>query len=223
MISPSNPWWFEQKCLSLNLNKYLKQFYMNNNWLTIDQEGQRVILKKCSEEAEGKIIIPDGVTDIADDAFKQCKKITSVHIPDGVETIGNNAFWGCESLSYINFPEGLKQIGDNAFKGSKIYYHSISIPESVELGYLPFEYPDLDKIKINEAVIDFCMCHNLTSLAPSMEEVSGFIRELSEEIPDWKEQIKQTYFWHVFWYRCHRAVPVYTIFFFFLTGQFNNF
>ena len=42
---------------------------MNNDWLTIEQEGGRVILKKCSQEAEGKVIIPDGVDTIRIYAF----------------------------------------------------------------------------------------------------------------------------------------------------------
>ena len=33
---------------------------MNNSWLTIEREGERVILKKCSKEAVGKVNIPDG-------------------------------------------------------------------------------------------------------------------------------------------------------------------
>ena len=57
---------------------------MNNNWLTIEQEGERVILKKCSQEAEGEIVIPEGVTDIGDFAFHCCNKVTSVRIPNGV-------------------------------------------------------------------------------------------------------------------------------------------
>lgn len=91
---------------------------MESNWLTIEQEGQRIILKKCSQEAEGEIIIPDGVTDIADDAFKQCIKITSVHIPEGVECIGSEAFWGCESLSSIYFPESLINVDCDIVNGT---------------------------------------------------------------------------------------------------------
>ena len=38
---------------------------MNPNWLTIENG----ILKKCSKEAEGEIVIPEGVTEISDDGL----------------------------------------------------------------------------------------------------------------------------------------------------------
>ena len=82
---------------------------MNNNWLTIEQEGQRVILKKCSEEAEGKVIIPDGVTEIADNAFYQCEKVNEVHIPDGVVTIGKCAF-SYTNLTSLHLPASIRNI-----------------------------------------------------------------------------------------------------------------
>lgn len=82
---------------------------MNNNWLTIEQEGKQVILKKCSKEAEGKVIIPDGVTEIADNAFYQCEKVKEVHIPDGVVTIGKCAF-SYTSLSSLHLPASVRNI-----------------------------------------------------------------------------------------------------------------
>lgn len=82
---------------------------MNNDWLTIEREGGRLILKKCSQEAEGKVIIPDGVTDLADMAFYQCEKVSEVHIPDGVETIGKCAF-SYTSLSSLHLPASIRNI-----------------------------------------------------------------------------------------------------------------
>ena len=80
-----------------------------NNWLTIEQEGDRVILKKCSQEAEGKVIIPDGVTDIAKDAFGGCHKVSNVIIPNSVETIGPGAFIYC-GITSIHIPASVKEI-----------------------------------------------------------------------------------------------------------------
>ena len=42
------------------------------------------------------------VTQIGEDAFKDCANITSITIGGGVEKIGNNAFKGCESLTKLN-------------------------------------------------------------------------------------------------------------------------
>ena len=82
---------------------------MNNNWLTIEQDGERVILKKCSQEAKGKVIIPDGVTEIADNALYHCEKVNEVHIPDGVVTIGKCAF-SYTNLTSLHLPASIRNI-----------------------------------------------------------------------------------------------------------------
>lgn len=77
---------------------------MNSNWLTIINEGDDVILDSCSNEAEGSVIIPEGVTKIEDYAFDSegCNKITSISIPSTVKTIGVGAFNGCTNLRSIH-------------------------------------------------------------------------------------------------------------------------
>ena len=92
---------------------------MNNNWLTIEQEGERVILKKCSQEAEGEIVIPEGVTDIGDFAFHCCNKVTSVRIPNGVNTIGKNAFVYCD-LTSLHLPASVTKLDFN--RSGYLYY-----------------------------------------------------------------------------------------------------
>ena len=51
---------------------------MDNDWLTIERDGESVNLTKCSQYAKGEVIIPDGVTTIEYDAFKDCKEVTSI-------------------------------------------------------------------------------------------------------------------------------------------------
>ena len=34
---------------------------MDNDWLTIESDGESVNLTKCSQFAKGEVIIPDGV------------------------------------------------------------------------------------------------------------------------------------------------------------------
>ena len=62
-----------------------------------------------------KVIIPDTVTNIADNAFNNCPNLTGVTIGSGVTNIGDNAFRECLGITSISFPEGLTSIGDYAF------------------------------------------------------------------------------------------------------------
>lgn len=60
------------------------------------------------------------VTEIQKNAFKNCKKITSISIGINVIKIGANSFNGCSKLSKITIrTTKLRSIGANAFKGIK--------------------------------------------------------------------------------------------------------
>lgn len=86
---------------------------MNNQWLIIEQIGEDVVLKKCSQEAEGTIVVPENVTRIEKYAFCRCEKVTSVFLPklipglergsfsgSGIETIVVNGFaFHCNQLT----------------------------------------------------------------------------------------------------------------------------
>jgi hypothetical protein len=114
----------------------------------------------------GSITVPAGVangnasytvTEIANNAFRNCSGLTSVSIPNtitrigefafgncpnmttftqrGVESsvlteIGNNAFAGCTSLSSFTFPETLQKIGNYAFSNCK-GITTVTIPDNV--------------------------------------------------------------------------------------------
>ena len=55
------------------------------------------------------------VVGVADAAFKDCTKITSVTIPDGVTSIGAEAFAGCTGLRSVSIPDSVTIIGADAF------------------------------------------------------------------------------------------------------------
>ena len=63
----------------------------------------------------GNVSIPEGVTEIGEEAFLSCETLTSVTIPQSVVCIGNSAFCDCERLAEVRLPESIAKIGKYAF------------------------------------------------------------------------------------------------------------
>jgi DNA-directed RNA polymerase subunit RPC12/RpoP len=76
------------------------------------------------------IVIPDGVTAIANECFAS-SQITSVVFPDSLRIIGKEAFRRCKNLTSISFPEGLERIGDYAFADCS-NLDNVVLPKSVQ-------------------------------------------------------------------------------------------
>ncbi len=96
--------------------------------------------------------------------------ITSVTIEEGVKNIGNNAFYNCRSLTSIKLPNSLITIGYWAFSYCS-NLTSISIPSSVTtIGTNTFSYcSSLSSLRVPASVVSFgeqelVSCGNLTSI-----------------------------------------------------------
>lgn len=80
-----------------------------------EEEKQAILDKKVQCAKSGDVVIPDNVTFIDDNMFKDCDEITSIIIPDGVTGIGSGAFSGCTRLKSISIPDSVTSIGEGAF------------------------------------------------------------------------------------------------------------
>ncbi|MCD8201846.1 MAG: leucine-rich repeat domain-containing protein [Clostridia bacterium] len=80
-----------------------------------------------------ELVLPtiDGLTEIADHAFRYLDKVTRVVIPEGVTYIGSEAFYGCSSLESVSFPDSLEYIDEAAF-ASCDSLKSVCIPDNVD-------------------------------------------------------------------------------------------
>ena len=108
-----------------------------------------------------KVILPESLRYIGDDAFYECEQLTVVNLPESLETLGDKCFFGtniqqigipskckvipyccfeaCEFLREVVLNNGLEIIGENAFWGAGL--GSIIIPSSVKkIGRGAFEY-----------------------------------------------------------------------------------
>jgi len=94
-----------------------------------------------------KIIVQDGITEICDWAFSDCKNVTEASLGEGLLTIGAGAFSKCTALKTISLPDSLTTISgtdlyrplEGAFYGCSAL-QQIAIPENViEIGPTAFE------------------------------------------------------------------------------------
>lgn len=78
------------------------------------------------QKVEGDLVIPDGVTSIGSNIFRNCTGLTSVTIPNGVTNIGSYAFSNCSGLMSITIPSSVTSINRGAFDDCKklktVYY-----------------------------------------------------------------------------------------------------
>jgi hypothetical protein len=97
---------------------------------------------------EGHYDIPENVTRIWENAFRNCQKLTEVNIPSSVTSIGSYAFEGCVSLKNIDIPSTITSIPRGMFSGcSKL--EEVNLPSSItEIGFSPFSRSGLKTLVI---------------------------------------------------------------------------
>lgn len=78
------------------------------------------------------ISLPESMTIIRDNAFKDCKSIRgNLHIPDGVTEIGSSVFENCGFDGELRLGKGLVKIGLYAFRGCSMFKGDLIIPDDV--------------------------------------------------------------------------------------------
>lgn len=105
---------------------------------------------------EGKLVVPEGITIIADDPLSFLSNeiklsITHVSLPKTLIEIGNYAFSNCNSIEEIKFPDSIKKIGDGAF--TKTGIKKLDLPKSLqELGEKAFHQADIEEVVFNSGI-----------------------------------------------------------------------
>ncbi|MBO5584138.1 MAG: leucine-rich repeat protein [Prevotella sp.] len=145
---------------------------MPDNTAIVLEEGTTGIANNAFYNCSGltTITIPNSVTNIGSCAFFGCYGLTSITIPNSVTTIGGNAFYSCSALTSITIPNNVTSISSYAFQGC-IGLTSVTIPNSVtRIGDCAFgDCYGLTSIEIPNSVtrigyLAFARCNGLTSI-----------------------------------------------------------
>ena len=115
----------------------------------------------------GSYKLPNTVTTIGIQAFRNCDNLTTVVIPDGVTTIGSFAFGNCSNLTSAIIPDSVISISGGAFSQCKNLTTMI-IPDHVKsIGYSAFHNcTSLTSVTVgkNVASIDYSAFNSCASL-----------------------------------------------------------
>lgn len=143
-----------------------------NNFVIEDNQLLEVKIR------EDEIIIPEGVTHIADHCFRWFVSLESVVLPNSLTVIGNYAFEHCRYLTSVTMGQSVKKIGAGAFTNC-YSLKSIHLPDSVEeIGAYAFsKCSSLKTVTIPKSVQDiqrrFFACYSLEDISfpffPSLE------------------------------------------------------
>ncbi len=156
----------------------------NVKTLQIKNDTEKIAANALKYNSLSIAVLPDGLTEIGDDAFADsstlkavkfpktvekignrafasCTKIKTINIPDSLISIGERAFYNCTSLAAVVLPEGLSEIKSECFNGCKSIV-SMVIPRSVtKIGGGAFSnMTSLEKIYIWNSNSGYRMLYN---------------------------------------------------------------
>ncbi len=107
-------------------NKYLKA----EDGVLYTKNGKKLV--RCPSGRKGAFTVPETVTSIAHNAFRNCEGITSIQIPESVNVIGSGAFFKCSKLKSINIPSQVTALGENMFYNCSSL-ESITLPSGLKI------------------------------------------------------------------------------------------
>ncbi|MBQ6466313.1 MAG: leucine-rich repeat protein [Clostridia bacterium] len=117
-------------------------------------DSETMWLYVCPAGKEGKVDIYDRCTEINNEGFLGCEKITEISIPPSVKRIYSQAFYGCNSIKKLVIPSSVEKIVYNAISG-------MSALEELTISHFTKTVAILDTTIVSLSITD---CANLKDI-----------------------------------------------------------
>ncbi len=116
-------------CDKLN-NFYINrssEYYSSKDGVLFNADATKLVLYPRGRN--GAYVVPETVTAIGDQAFKDSVLLSEITLPAGLKTIGDYAFSGCSRIVGMEIPSSVTSVGSWAF-GSCSNLESLTIPDA---------------------------------------------------------------------------------------------
>ena len=154
-------------------------YYQGIDGVLFDKQNNELVAYPSGKE--GTYAIPEGISNIGDEAFWGCTALTGIIIPDSVVRIGNYSFI-YSGLEELIIPTGVITIGDWAFNESSLT--RVTLPNSVaSIGEYAFSHCyGLSSVIIPGSVVTigknaFAACDELTLFVEQGSTVEQYAKE----------------------------------------------
>ncbi len=143
--------------------------------------------------AESRVVVPEGITVIAEEAFAGNETINRVILPQSLRQIGQGAFRDCLLLQTVVFPQNLERIGREAFENC-VKLLRAALPEAMT--------------RLEKGVFKYCRALKETDLGGNLERIEeqAFFRCDRLERISFPERL--VYIGELAFYRCRALKKV---------------
>ena len=137
--------------------------------MSITYSPSKKVLISCDNKEE-TVIVPEGITQIKKEAFKDCTNLKEITLPESLKTIGVAAFQNCSSLKRIVIPAEVKILCKYVFYGCKALEEVILSEGLEKISALAFaRCESLQKIILPDSLKSadsyiFSRCRNLEEI-----------------------------------------------------------
>lgn len=155
----------------------LQEIALPRNIQTFASEAYSGAFYNCTNLK--RVTLPEGLTAIGANCFRQCSQLESIELPSSVRTLDIYAFYGCKLLTSVVIPEGVEAIPRFIFD-SCTALTDVTLPNSVtKIGASAFNGCSLTTINFGQGVKTiensaFQNCGELTEIIlPDATETLG--------------------------------------------------
>lgn len=162
--------------------KFYKKVKELNIPETVNYNGATYTVTEIGENAFGnlvwggcykleKVVLPQTIKKIGDQAFAKCINLSSVTLQEGLIEIGKWVFIGCLSLKSIYVPNSVRRIVDEAFLADKTNFAITPVRYKGELTNLPYiiTTENCERIGLSKESVETYWAYHPREAQPSVQ------------------------------------------------------